>query len=58
MIHKIFNLGNLYGTISFMALICAPGAAEAELYIMATVLVIAVGVFAYLAMREDGSIKK
>lgn len=58
MLHRIFNLRNIYGTIAFLALICAPGAVESEMYVAAVVLVAMVGIFAYLSLREDGQIKK
>lgn len=58
MLHRIINLRNIYGTIAFLALICAPGAVESEMYVTAVVLVAIVGIFAYLSLREDGQIKK
>lgn len=58
MLHRIFNLRNIYGTIAFLALICAPGAVESEMYVTAVVLVAMVGIFAYLSLREDGQIRK
>ena len=58
MLHRIFNLRNIYGTIAFLSLICAPGAVESEMYVTAVVLVAIVGIFAYLSLREDGQIKK
>ena len=58
MLHRIFNLRNIYGTIAFLSLICAPGAVESEMYVTAVVLVAMVGIFAYLSMKEDGQIKK
>ena len=58
MLHRIFNLSNIYGTISFLAMICAPGAVESEMYITAIILVAMVGIFSYLSLREDGQIKK
>lgn len=58
MLHRIFNLRNIYGTIAFLSLICAPGAVESEMYVTAVVLVAMVGIFAYLSLREDGQIKK
>ena len=58
MLHRIFNLRNIYGTIAFLSLICAPGAVEAEMYVTAVVLVAMVGIFAYLSLREDGQIKR
>lgn len=58
MLHRIFNLRNIYGTIAFLSLICAPGAVESEMYVTAVVLVAMVGIFAYLSLREDGKIRK
>ena len=58
MLHRIFNLRNIYGTIAFLSLICATGAVESEMYVTAVVLVAMVGIFAYLSLREDGQIRK
>ena len=58
MLHRIFNLRNIYGTIAFLSLICAPGAVESEMYVTAVVLVAMVGIFAYLSLKEDGQIRK
>ena len=58
MLHRIFNLRNIYGTIAFLSLICAPGAVESEMYVTAVVLVAMVGIFAYLSLKEDGLIKR
>ena len=58
MLNRIFNLRNIYGTIAFLSLICAPGAVESEMYVTAVVLVAMVGIFAYLSLREDGQIKR
>ena len=58
MLHRIFNLRNIYGTIAFLSLICAPGAVESEMYVTAVVLVAMVGIFSYLSLREDGQIKR
>ena len=58
MLHRIFNLRNLYGTIAFLSLICAPGAVESEMYITAVVLTCIFAVTAYLSLKEDGQIKK
>ena len=58
MLHRIFNLRNIYGTIAFLSLICAPGAVESEMYVTAVVLVAMVGVFSYLSLREDEQIKR
>ena len=58
MLHRIFNLRNIYGTIAFLSLICAPGAVESDMYVTAVVLVAMVGIFAYLSLREDGQIKR
>ena len=58
MLHRILNLRNIYGTIAFLSLICAPGAVESEMYVTAVVLVAMVGIFAYLSLKEDGQIKR
>lgn len=58
MLHRIFNLSNIYGTVSFLAMICVPGAVESEMYVTAVVLVAMVGIFAYLSLKEDGQIKR
>ena len=58
MLHRIFNLRNIYGTIAFLSLICAPGAVESEMYVTAVVLVAMVGIFAYLSLKEAGQIKR
>ena len=58
MLHRILNLRNIYGTIAFLSLICAPGAVESEMYVTAVVLVAMVGIVAYLSLREDGKIRK
>ena len=58
MLHRIFNLRNIYGTIAFLSLICAPGAVASEMCVTAVVLVAMVGIFAYLSLREDGQIKR
>ena len=58
MLHRRFNLRNIYGTIAFLSLICAPGAVESEMYVTAVVLVAMVGIFAYLSLKEDGQIRK
>ena len=58
MLHRIFNLRNIYGTVAFLSLICAPGAVESEMYITAVVLTVIFVVTAYLSLKEDGQIKK
>ncbi len=55
MLRRVFNLRNIYSTVAFMSLICAPGAVESEMYITAVVLIAIVGIAAYLAMKEDGT---
>ena len=57
MLKRVFNLRNIYGGISFVSLICTPGAVESEMYITAVVLIAIVGITAYLAMREEGQKK-
>lgn len=51
---KVFNLRNIYSATSFGALLLAPGAAESEMYILASALIVGCGLTAYLALREDG----
>ena len=58
MLHRIFNLRNIYGSIAFLALMCAPGAVEDEMYITAMVLIVIFEVFAILSIKEDGKTKK
>lgn len=53
MLHRIFNLRNIYGSIAFISMICVPGAAEAEKYVTSVIFIIMIWVFAMLAMRED-----
>lgn len=58
MLHKIFNLRNIYGVIAFLALIIgAPGAVEAGMYVTAVIMIAIFGISAYLALREDGCLK-
>ncbi len=54
MLHRVFNLRNIYSAVSFASLICATGAAESEMFVTAFVLIAIVGISAYFAMREDG----
>lgn len=54
MLHRVFNLKNILGGVSFAALICATGAVESEMYATAVILIAIMGITAYLAMREDG----
>ena len=58
MLHRIFNLRNIYGTVAFLSLICVPGAVESEMYITAVVLTVIFAVTVYLSLKEDGQIKK
>ena len=55
MLKRGFNLRNIYGSISFLSLICAPGAVESEMYVTAVLLIAIMGITAALAMREDGT---
>lgn len=57
LLKRVFNLRNIYGGISFVSLICAPGAVESEMYITAVVLVAILGITAFLAMKEEGQKK-
>jgi len=54
MTHRIFNLSNLLGCIAFILLLLIPGAVEAEKYITALIMIIAMAVLAHLSMKEDG----
>nr|WP_304955449.1 hypothetical protein [uncultured Acetatifactor sp.] len=54
MIHRIFNAGNVFGAIAFMAMIAAPGAVEGEMYITAVALIAVCGTCTYLSVKEDG----
>lgn len=54
MTHRILNARNVLGTIAFLAMITAPGAVEAENYILATVLVAVLGICGHLGAKEDG----
>lgn len=54
MTHKIFNLSNVLGCIAFILLLLIPGAVEAEQYIGAFIMIIAMAVLAHLSMKEDG----
>lgn len=58
MLNRIFNLGNICGAISFLAMICAPGAVEAEMYGTAFALIAICAISAYIAMKEDGQKKR
>ncbi|HIW82671.1 MAG TPA: hypothetical protein H9742_14315 [Candidatus Acetatifactor stercoripullorum] len=55
MLKRGFNLRNIYSSISFLSLICAPGAVESEMYVTAVLLIAIMGITAALAMREDGT---
>lgn len=58
MLKRIINLRNLYSVIAFLALICAPGAVESEMYLTSAALIAVFAGAAYLALKEDGQIKK
>lgn len=55
---KIMNLSNILGAISFLTLICIPGAVEAEMYVTAVIMIAIMGLSAYFALKEDGQIRK
>ena len=57
MTNRIINSSNVFGTISFLAMIAIPGAMEGERYITACVLVVIFVVSANLSIREDGKRK-
>ncbi|MBO5853148.1 MAG: hypothetical protein J6Q61_00250 [Bacteroidales bacterium] len=52
------NLSNILGAISFLTLICIPGAVEAEMYVTAVIMIAIMGLSAYFALKEDGQIRK
>lgn len=58
MLKRIINLQNIFGTIAFLSLLMAPGAVESEMYLTAAALIAGTGISAYLALREDGKIRK
>ena len=58
MVHRIFNLSNILGTISFLSIIALVGFTEGGNYIAAVVSGIVFAGFAYLSMREDGTFRK
>lgn len=51
-------LGTLLGFVSFICLLLAPAAVEGENYILAFLMILVMGLSAYGAMREDGSLRK
>lgn len=51
------NLGGILGSISFLAMIAAPGAVEGGMYITAVVLVVVFAGCAHLSIKEDGKRK-
>lgn len=50
-------LSKIYGTIAFICLILAPGAAEGGMWITTFVLILAFAFFARLAADEDGQLR-
>lgn len=62
MVHKVFNAGNIFGAISFLSLIFAPGAWEGVIEnggscVVAVLLTVSVVVFYILSVRENGKRK-
>lgn len=51
---KIINSSNVLGCVSFISLLCIPGAVESEMYVTAVVLIAIMGLSAFFAMKEDG----
>ena len=51
--HRIFNAGNIFGAIAFLAMLAAPGAVEGGMYITAAVLVAIFAACAYLSIKEN-----
>lgn len=51
-------LSKIYGSIALILLFLAPGAVESEMYITALAMICGMSLFAFLSMKEDGSIRK
>lgn len=51
-------LSKIYGSVSLILLLLAPGAVESEMYITALVMICGMSLFAYLSMKEEGLIRK
>lgn len=51
-------LVKIYAALTLVCMITVIGALEAEMYITAAALIAGTGIGAYLAMREDGSIRR
>lgn len=52
-------LSKIYGGIAFICIFfIIPGAVESEMYITAVVLIAISGLLVYLALKEDGQIRK
>lgn len=51
---KIINSSNVLGSVSFISLLCIPGAVESEMYVTSVVLIAIMGLSAYFALKEDG----
>lgn len=62
MVHKVFNASNIFGAISFLSLLFAPGAWEGVIVnggscAVAVLLTVSVVVFYLLSVRENGKRK-
>lgn len=57
MLHRVFNLINIYRTISIASLIGTIGALESGMYVTLVVMAVVFVASAYLAAKEDGKIK-
>lgn len=53
MTHKIFNASNMFGAITFFAMIGAPAAYEGGMYITSVVLIGIMAACACLSIREE-----
>ncbi len=57
MLKRIINLRNIYGCAAVCLMFAVIGAAEAEMYITASVLIAGTGISTYLTLKEDGRIR-
>lgn len=51
---KVFNAGNVFGTVAFLAMISVPAACEGGRYMTATALTAIFAVCIFLAVKEIG----
>lgn len=52
------HLQDIFGTVAFCCLFLIPAAGEAENYITCAALIVIMVLSVYLALKEDGQIKK